>query len=350
MRAILISTGDEITQGDVLNTTGPAIARRLAERSISIVKCVSVPDKEAAIQAEIELALAQADLVFLTGGLGPTSDDLTRYALAAAIKEPLIFNEYVWQSIVTRLSQYKLHIHEDNRRQAYFPEDAEIFDNPHGTAAGCKVKYKDTLLYMLPGPPHECLPMFESKIIDDLPKIALHKIHWLLMGVSEGETAAKIDAALKNLSCQTGYRAAYPYLEIKVWLKSSEDLITAQHLISPLLKDYLVSEDNITASQLLQTKILREKRRYTIFDSASKGVLESSLTNPDTAPYLCFVDNAEAAEIKLTGLDTFWAGTAAPKETIIQLDTPEFSRNRKAHYRDAQIRNFAAEWACWQLL
>jgi nicotinamide-nucleotide amidase len=358
MRAILIATGDEITQGDILNTTGPAIARKLAEHNIKIIKHVTVPDNEAAIQFAIEDALAQGDYVFTTGGLGPTSDDLTRFALAKALKRNMQFDADSWQAIVTRLSAYKLHVHEDNRRQAYFPEGAIILENPHGTARGCMVNLNidnstdsvKPIVFMLPGPPNECLPMFEKQVVPQLPQAQQYKLHWLLLGASEGETAAEIDNALVELECQTGYRADYPYLEIKVWAKNSSQLTQIETLIEPLVKEKLVSKNNTSASSKLIELIAQQKTDYKIFDAVTGGVLQSTITSPITQPYLQFVTDAKDADISITGLKEYWQGLPAPGHSDIILNINQTHITRKTYYRGASIRSWVTEWACWQWL
>lgn len=350
MRAILIATGDEITQGDILNTTGPAIARHLASRDIAILKHVMVPDDETAIQRAITEALAEADWVFTTGGLGPTSDDVTRFALAKALERELIFDETNWQEIVKRLTIYNRGIPESNKRQAYFPEGAEIFANPHGTAAGCGVRTANGWVFMLPGPPSECLPMVDNYILPKLPQAKQHKLHWLLFGASEGATAEKMDAALTGLDCRTGYRADYPYLECKVWTKSAEVLAQVEKLVTPILEPFLVSRDNIPASILLQRKIAADKKQLTICDTATSGVLEQLITTPATHEYLKFTNNTDEAGIVVSGLTEYWQGIAAPGYTTLHLHYEQHNLDKKLYYRDDKIRLSAAEWVCWQML
>lgn len=350
LNAILIATGDELTDGDILNTTGPAIARQLAERNIAILKHIIVPDDQNTIQQVIEDALKEADLVFTTGGLGPTSDDRTRFALANAIDKELVFNEANWQSIVDRLSAYKLHVHPDNRQQALFPEDAEILPNPNGTAAGCCVTYGEKQVFMLPGPPNECLPMFRDHVLPKLSISQQYKLHWLLIGASEGEIAATIDAALKDINCQTGYRADYPYLEIKVWVNNPEDLMQCEKIAEPLVKNYLVSKENIPASITLREKIASENIEYKIYDAVTGGILQSLLDMPNTHTKVEFLSSAEQADIIMTGLENFWQGLPAPGHSEIHLQFNSFTATRKVFYRGDSIRQFAAEWVCWQLI
>lgn len=350
MRAILIATGDEITQGDILNTTGPAIARHLASRDIAILKHVMVPDNEAAIQQAITEAIAEADWVFTTGGLGPTSDDVTRYALAKALNRELVFNEANWEEIVKRLTTYNRGIPESNKRQAYFPEGAEIFANPHGTAAGCGVRTANGWVFMLPGPPSECLPMVDNHILAKLPEARQHKLHWLLLGASEGATAEKMDAALTGLDCRTGYRADYPYLECKVWTKNAEVLTQVEKLVTPILEPFLVSKENIPASIQLQQKIVANKKRLTICDTATGGMLQQLLTTPATREYLQFINNTDTANITISGLSEYWQGITAPGYTTLQLHYHQHNLDTKLYYRDDKIRLSAAEWVCWRVL
>ncbi len=350
LRVIIITTGNEITDGDILNTTGPAIAKRLVEHGQILVKHILLPDDENAIAANIKLALQDSDIIITTGGLGPTSDDRTRFALATAIDQPLVFDETSWQMIVNRLNAIHLHVHPDNRQQALFPSDATIFPNANGTANGCGVTIDDKSVFMLPGPPHECLPMFEHDILPRLPQHHRPKLHWLLFGVSEGETAAMLDAALHTYTCQTGYRAEYPYLEFKVWADDAEVLEKIAAKVTPLLEDSLVNKINDKASDIVIKKLIANDCHYKIFDQASRGLLQATITTPDTCHKIEFVNDEKHADIILTGLAEYWQGQAAPAKTHLVLKFNHQSIQRECFYRGDRVKKFAVEWACWQLL
>jgi nicotinamide-nucleotide amidase len=347
----LIATGDELTDGDVQNTTGPAIARLLVAHGLSIKQHLMVPDQEASITAAILSSLAVCDLLIITGGLGPTSDDITRNALAKALNTELVFDPKSWQHIQDRLASVNLSADADNRQQAYFPAGATVVTNVHGTANACYIHHQHKLIVMMPGPPYECLPIFENAVLPLLPTQEKFKLHWLLMGIAEGEIAHNIDQALAPLNCRTGYRAAYPYLEIKVWANNKSDLESAEVFILPLVQEYLVSKENIPASSHLKTLLENKQYSLRIHDEVTGGILQSLLLSPQSAAQIQFV-SVEEADVSITGLQEYWEKIPAPAETSLSIECRKTGKTltRKLFYRSDTVRQFAAEWVCWKLL
>ncbi len=343
-----IATGDEITDGDIINTNGPAMAHSLVERGLTVKQHLMVPDNEQAICAAIRASLMHHDIIIITGGLGPTSDDITRFALAKAVDKELFFDAASWQHILDRFAHINTAVGEHNRQQAYFPISSKVLPNPHGTANGCYLQHDNKLIFMLPGPPHECLPMFREQVLPLLPENSLHKLHWLLMGAGEGDIASKLDVALKPLNCRTGYRAAYPYLEIKVWAKDAMQLATVEQLVLPIVENFLVSRKNIPASQSLREYLTQGKTSLKICDEVTGGVLESTLLTPQTRPFLQFVKQ-EQADVVLTGLNEYWQDQPAQGNSEIKLQWHNKVFTRPLFYRGKIVRQFVTEWVCWQI-
>ena len=243
-----IATGDELTHGDILNTNGQNMVQKIYRLGLAIGQHVIVNDDEDEIVYALHYQLTHHDIIILSGGLGPTSDDKTRFALSRCIGKTLIFNEANWQAIVKRLEKYNRPIGDHNRQQALFPEGAVILDNPNGTAAGCSVEYQAKTIFMLPGPPSECLPMFEDYVLLVLKKFAStqYRLRYLLTGVSEGDIAAKLDSTIAHLNCKTGYRVNKPELEFKLSTNNKADFEEAEKLIESIVAPYLISKINVS--------------------------------------------------------------------------------------------------------
>jgi molybdenum cofactor synthesis domain-containing protein len=240
----LIATGDELSNGDILNTNGATIAQQLFALGISVGEHVIVADDEAAIVKAMTYQLQNHTNLIMTGGLGPTSDDLTRFALAKYLNVPLSFDDAMWEHICARMRQRGFTIQDNNRQQCLFPEGAEILPNLHGSAAGCYITQHDKHIFMLPGPPKECMPMFSDYVIPKLAHLAqpVYRLKWVLQGVAESEIAAKIEAAIPQLNCQFGYRWNYPQLEFKLSACDAATLEQAKKEIMPVVEKYLVSD------------------------------------------------------------------------------------------------------------
>jgi nicotinamide-nucleotide amidase len=170
--AVLLSAGTELSEGVILNTHFRFLGSALKSLGISVIKGVQVPDEAPLFEAELRLALEQSDLVVVTGGLGPTSDDLTREIVATVAEVPLEFREELWNELVRRFSGGNAHgrpIAAANRRQVQVPAGFDALRNPHGTAPGFCGRVGRSLLVALPGPPVELEPMFLDQV---LPRLA----------------------------------------------------------------------------------------------------------------------------------------------------------------------------------
>ncbi|MES2203801.1 MAG: competence/damage-inducible protein A [Pseudomonadota bacterium] len=242
-----LATGDEIVVGDILNTNAQSMANTLFHEQMYVTEHRIVRDDEANITKSILSLLESNDALIITGGLGPTTDDRTRFALAKALQKPLEHHEEVWQAILDRFQlRYgtKDNVPESNRQQALFPQGAEILANPNGTAAGCLCRFENKLIFMLPGPPHECLPMFLNYVLPVLQQKhfgqQFHFKNWIISGIGEGFIAEKLEAALVGLGCQTGYRAsADRVIEFKLFADDAVTLNKGVEAVRAILTPYL---------------------------------------------------------------------------------------------------------------
>lgn len=168
--AVLLSVGTELSEGVILNTHFRFLGGALRGLGISVLKAVQVPDEARVFAAELRRALQESDLVIVTGGLGPTSDDLTREVVAEVAGVPLQFREELWSELVARYggSTAARPIAAANRKQAYIPAQFEVLANLRGTAPGFWGRAGGGLVAALPGPPGELEPMFLEQL---LPRI-----------------------------------------------------------------------------------------------------------------------------------------------------------------------------------
>lgn len=346
----LIATGDEITEGDILNSTGPAIARQLAEYGFFIKQHRLIPDDEQAIEQAIRELLLDHHYLFITGGLGPTSDDRTRFALANALDTSLVFDDASWQHIVQRVQQFTQHIPNSNKQQALFPQTAQILINHHGTANGCFIQQQQKSIFMLPGPPTECMPMFTDYVVPQLPLQQRYKLSYLLLGVSESGVAEKIDNALYSLGCRSGYRAESPYVECKVWADNQALLAQCDAHLRRLLSAHLVSTEQIPADLQLVQQLQQHSDILHIYDSATNGSLQNAISFPETIDKLRFVHQAESADIIITGLDAFWQNQAVDAELTIHFRQSQQTLSHNVRRRKpAQTKHYSVHWLCWKI-
>lgn len=271
-RISFLATGAELLNGDVQEGNCRYFAKRITELGGVCHSHLLVSDAKQDIAAGLNFLLQDADGVIVTGGLGPTSDDNTRFAIAEVLNQTLVFNEEVWAIIVERLKRFHLAIPQANRRQAYFPEHAILLPNAVGTAYGAKIPYKDKWIFMLPGPPRESIPMFEKEVITALEALSyLHHMHlkrWLTMGLVEAEIATELDALAEGGKASLSYCWAYPYLEIKMSHEPAQfSANPLQQQIQSKLQPYLVSDELTTPVALLKQHFESIRAELNIDDS-----------------------------------------------------------------------------------
>lgn len=328
-KVALLATGDELTYGDILNTNAQHIAMQLTEHHIEVGLHVISSDELQDIAHTIVFLLKNHDSVIITGGLGPTSDDRTRFALSKAVRRPLVFDQPSWERIVDRIQRYSGRTApESNRQQALFPKGASIFENPHGTASGCGLALSQGkgFLFMLPGPPHECLPMFQEHVLPLLIKIGypqeMYRKKWLLFNVSEGQIAEALDRLMDPYGVSTGYRIAYPYVEFKIHGRDKATFDKAVQCVQAYVAPHQLGNGVEPISVTLTRALESSQMKLSIQDAVTGGLLESLLSKPTTTDTITFhqvPSSPETLAVAITGLEDYWAGHTEIKTADIRL-------------------------------
>lgn len=158
----ILSVGTELLLGQVANTDAQYLSQRLSALGISVYRHTVVGDNEARLDEALKLALSRSDTVIMTGGLGPTEDDLTKETMAAHFKRKMLLDAASLTHIHEFMSRAGRPVNENSKKQAMFPEGAHIMPNELGTAPGCVLEADGKLCAVLPGPPRELKRMFEN--------------------------------------------------------------------------------------------------------------------------------------------------------------------------------------------
>jgi nicotinamide-nucleotide amidase len=167
-RAEIIAIGSELLGSTRLDTNSLILSERLATLGIELRAKTVVGDNRREVAEHLRRALDRVDLVLMTGGLGPTDDDVTRDALADVVGRPLVEHADMVERLRQRFARRNLHMPEVNRRQALVIEGGVVLDNPHGTAPGQMVEIGDKVVALLPGPPRELKPMMDALVAGPL--------------------------------------------------------------------------------------------------------------------------------------------------------------------------------------
>src|SRR3954465_874535 len=170
MKAIIISIGDELVLGQTVDTNSAWLSQQLAAIGISVVAHATVGDDQTAIEREIRASARLCDVLIVSGGIGPTPDDLTRQALAEGMRQPLGLNEHWLHFLEDFFKKRGREMPEMNKIQAMIPRGAKIILNSCGTAAGIKAELGNAQVFVVPGVPTEMKAMFTRDVLPQLQK------------------------------------------------------------------------------------------------------------------------------------------------------------------------------------
>lgn len=218
-RAEIISQGDEVVSGQTVDSNGAWLAERLTALGFRVTRHTTVGDRVDAIREALEQAAGRCDLLLCSGGLGPTDDDLTADAVAAALGVSLVFDEQAMQQIQAMFSRFGKPMHDSNRKQALLPEGSLRLDNRWGTAPGFAVDLGDTWMAFVPGVPREMKKMFQVRLLPlirqrfDLHPGSLVTLRTVAAGESRLQT---LIGPWRHPQVTLGYQAVPPEVQIKL--------------------------------------------------------------------------------------------------------------------------------------
>ncbi|MBL7501322.1 competence/damage-inducible protein A [Frankia sp. CNm7] len=204
MLAEIVAVGDELLYGDIINGNAAWLGRQLADVGIRVATSVVVGDDVEMIERALRAAAGRADVVIVSGGLGPTQDDLTREGIAAAAGVALRRDEFLESLLRRRFTELRRDVPAMNYRQADLPEGAEPLPNGPGTAPGIRIEIGRAALYALPGVPHELYAMFTASVLPDLlrragqPSVVVHRV-LRTAGIWESSVAEALSGEVDRL-------------------------------------------------------------------------------------------------------------------------------------------------------
>lgn len=283
MKAAILGIGTELTEGQIVNKNASWISGKLKELGLTTTCHLVVPDEPQLMREGIEYCASKADLLFITGGLGPTSDDFTRDIVSAWAGKNLIFDEGSWRHVNERLTSRGYTVKEIQRQQCFFPEGAEILPNSEGTANGFHIEVHKKHVFVLPGPPREIAAIWNAQLAgwlkektQGLDPYLTYK--WDTIGVGESDVALIAEEALRGVDVDKGYRVHLPYVEVKASFYRSQQskLQPAFDKLTEALKFCTISRDGEDAAALL-AKSVEPVSSFCIIDEVSGQFLINRL-------------------------------------------------------------------------
>jgi len=288
IKAEILAVGTELLMGQISNTNAQYLSARLPDVGIGVYYHSVVGDNHERLREVLGLALSRSDLVIITGGLGPTKDDLTKETVAAMFKRRLILHQESLDSLMSFFKTLKRPMTENNFKQAHMPEGSRVIRNNNGTAPGCIIEEKGRTVIMLPGPPSEMKAMFEEAVIPYLEEKTESRIVSRFLRIfGIGESA--MEDAIKDLIENQSNPTIAPYARegeaiIRITAKypkdeAFEDIITpVEQEIKKRLGVKVYSSDNRGLDEVVAGMLLQSGTTIAIAESCTGGLISARLT------------------------------------------------------------------------
>jgi nicotinamide-nucleotide amidase len=318
MKIGVLTIGNELTSGRISDTNSALIARTVREQGWPVAALMSVGDDDGVIHDALDCLLARADALIVTGGLGPTADDITTAAVARAFGLALRMDETVLAHIRDLFEKRRLTWTENNAKQALFPEGAEVIANPTGTAAGFALRRAGKIVAVIPGVPAEVRRMLPEGVIPlfrrTFPEAALHveTSTFKLFGIPEAAVdAAMADAGLDGLGIGVGFYPNFPenHLVLTARTGSAEEvrekLRAAEALVEARLGRYIFARGEETLEGIVVRQLTEKRLTLAVAESCTGGLITDRLTDvPGSSAVLerGVVTYSNTAKIALLGV------------------------------------------------
>ncbi len=316
MRARIISTGTELTLGQAIDANAPWLAQQLAGLGIECTGHVVVPDDQMRIRDAIATASSETEIVLVTGGLGPTPDDLTRFALADVLSVGLLSDEASLKQIEAFFQRRNRSMSEANRVQAMFPEGARPIENTCGTAPGMHARVRGADVYVMPGVPFEMRQMFDRDIRPSL--VGKASACFILQrtlrtfGAPEAEIGEKLaDLMRRGRNPSVGTGAADLIISIRINARQESEEAARRLLeadaaeVRRRLGSAVFGEGDETLADAVAKLLTAHRRTVATAESCTGGLIAKRLTNvPGSSAYFVqgVVSYANEAKCRLLGV------------------------------------------------
>ncbi|MDR3120151.1 MAG: competence/damage-inducible protein A [Clostridiales bacterium] len=318
MTAEVLAVGTELLMGQIANTNAQYISARLPDLGINVFFHSVVGDNPQRLKDTLSHALGRSDIVIMTGGLGPTMDDLTKETVAAVFGKKLTLHEESLARIMERMNRFGHgRIAKSNEKQAYFPEGALILRNDNGTAPGCVIEQDGKTVILLPGPPSEMRPMFDGGVMPFLAKYAEYRLvskFVRVFGVGESlleEMLGDLVAAQTNPTLATYAKEGEVTLRLTARCEA-QNAGQAEALLAPLLAevkkrvgDCVFSTENEDLEAAALAALISRGQTLSLAESCTGGLVSARLTElpgASKALLMSAVTYSNAAKMSVLGV------------------------------------------------
>lgn len=289
MKTEIITVGTEILLGDILNTNTHYLSNELANMGIDVYYQITVGDNEQRLLSQLKESFKRSDLVILTGGLGPTEDDITKEVCAKYFDMEMEFHEQSWDKIIEIHNKMNRKPTENNRKQAYFPKGSLILPNKYGTAPGCIMEKDKKTIIVMPGPPKEMKPMFDNYVkpflLKDNKNILKSKV-LRIIGIGESKIENDLlDLIDKQINPTIATYAKDGECTVRITAKGKNEK-EVESLIEPIsneiksrFKEKVYGEDDTAIEDEVAKILVDNNLTIAVAESCTGGMVAADLIN-----------------------------------------------------------------------
>lgn len=287
MRASIISIGNELLNGRTINTNATYIGAALHEIGVPARKVITIRDDIEEITKTLSHAINESNVVIITGGLGPTHDDITKNAAAKFFGSKMVFNKSIMRKMEARFRKRSMKMPEVNRNQALVPHNAELLENPVGTAAGLLFKQDGKFVFVLPGIPQEMQAMMSGSIVPflrenfELKEIGVHTYRTTGIPESRIYEICK-DLFDRHTTLEIAFLPKYTGVEIRVsdWTNDSEGKYNLfESDLYRRIGKYIYAKGQEELEQVVGNLLRKRRQTVSISESCTGGLIQDKLTD-----------------------------------------------------------------------
>ncbi len=290
MRVIFIAVGSELLGHNKMDTNSLYVSKKLGEKGILVDMKMVVGDDRENLSWTIKNACKRSQLVIVSGGLGPTEDDITRESAADALKLKLVFNDDIVADIEEMFRVRGIDMPQINKRQAFLLEGAEVLNNSAGTAPGQYFDNGKVRLLLLPGPPKEMIPIFDKILEEKISPLSNFHIYRRVLkfgGITESEADSMISGIYRRYKNPVTTILASPGLiEVHLLGRAKKNIDEIKELTDQVAEDikdkmvkYLITEEDLSIEELIIREMTQRGLSLSVAESCTGGGLGNILTN-----------------------------------------------------------------------
>jgi len=298
LKTAIVATGSELISGLVQDSNSKFLAENLTNLGFEPENICICGDEKENIKKTIFNASENAELIFITGGLGPTKDDQTKEAFAEVMDLKLIYSKDIEKKLENFFCNHNSDMTSNNLSQAYIPAGAEVIDNEKGTAPALKIQKQNKTFYLLPGVPAELKYLFNNKILNDLKKLNKNKLiikEFNFIGIGESTLASKINNLEFNSNLIVSYQAGRAEVKLRLKIdensqleakKKNEIIKEAAEKIKINFSDYIYGEDQQSILEKVHQLLISSNNSIATAESFTGGLIAKRLTDlPGSSKY-----------------------------------------------------------------